>query len=129
MGIRKRYSISSGITDKEKNKDQCNENDDESISNRESEGISDNNDENFINYQDNYDSDGNDANINEIDGSNNENRTQISMLYENSTLTPDECVFNLLNFYIKHNITKSAVGDMLKMQLKFPPDHNKMPKT
>ncbi|CAG5093133.1 Protein of unknown function [Cotesia congregata] len=54
---------------------------------------------------------------------------QYERLHEDSPITVDECVFNLLNFYCKHNITKAALKESLELQLKLLPENNRMPKT
>ncbi|XP_046596409.1 uncharacterized protein LOC124294583 [Neodiprion lecontei] len=57
-----------------------------------------------------------------------ENRSNI-MLYEGNRITLDEAVFDLLNLYVKHDLTKAALGDALEIQLKLSPENNLMPKT
>lgn len=71
-----------------------------------------------------------DRKINEdIDVENIEIVNESEMIHENSEVSVDEAVFNLLNFYIKHNITKAALQESLKMQLKLLPNNNQIPKT
>lgn len=52
-----------------------------------------------------------------------------NMLYDNSEISLDQSVLNLMNFYVKHNVTKSALQDCLKMQLKILPTNHLLPKT
>lgn len=54
---------------------------------------------------------------------------QYGRLHKDSLITVDECVFNLLNFYCRHNITKVTLKESLEMQLKLLPEKNIMPKT
>ncbi|CAD6225598.1 GSCOCG00011837001-RA-CDS [Cotesia congregata] len=51
------------------------------------------------------------------------------MLHENSNVTTDECVLQLLDFYVKHNIMKIALQQLLQMQLNILPADNQLPKT
>lgn len=51
------------------------------------------------------------------------------LLYENSKITVDQCVFDLLNYYVRYKITKAALEETLKMQINMLPADNNMPKT
>lgn len=51
------------------------------------------------------------------------------LIHENSTVTVDQSVFNLLDFYIQHKLSKSALKNALKIQLAILPSENRMPKT
>ncbi|XP_074096310.1 uncharacterized protein LOC141525650 [Cotesia typhae] len=117
----------SSSEDEEENEDLFENSDHETSSNFDNEDSEDNNDEYVNNYEDNEDQETND-NINEIEADN-ENVARINTLFEDSILTTDKCVFDLLNLYINHNITKAALQDILTLQLKFLPTHHEMPKT
>lgn len=145
-------SDSSRSTDNESDQDKSNSNDcDESADDREDY---DDGDENYINIQNDTDLDLDDItdetdlddqgnhNIAETNTANDRNddngliddnndviTVQYEKLHEDSPITVDECVFNLLNFYCKHNITKAALKESLEMQLKLLPENMRMPKT
>ncbi|XP_044590185.1 uncharacterized protein LOC123268851 [Cotesia glomerata] len=123
-------SVSSMSTneDEDKNedldKDHCSES-------RESD--SDYNDE-VMNNNGEYEDDDDDVEfnyniLNEREEIINADRVERNMLLPNNTLAVDEFVLDLLNLHIKHNITKSALKDVLKIQLKHLPDDNEMPKS
>lgn len=100
----------------------------------------DNNDNNEL-ENDNYDQlDSNERednhNINANNGAQNANNNLCNlahrsniMLYEGSRITIDEAVFDLLNLYAKHDLTKATLEESLKIQLKILPENNLMPKT
>ncbi|XP_074115224.1 uncharacterized protein LOC141537917 [Cotesia typhae] len=111
-------SVSSENTDDE-NPAPLNISDEESINN----DISDN--------DDNYNENNFDEQVDENSDDNDTigNAYEYEMLHENSNVTTDECVLQLLDFYVKHNITKIALQQLLQMQLKILPADNQLPKT
>lgn len=117
-------SVSSMSTDQDEDSDEdhCNENR-ESYNNYDDE-VTNNNDE----YDDGDDIECDYNDLNER-GEMNADRAQRNMLLPNNTASVDKFVLDLLNLHIKHNITKAALKDILKMQLKFLPDDNEMPKS
>lgn len=100
------------------------------LSHDDSDDTSDTDNENNIDFQDDYYHD-DDADDDECDNGVvvNQNTIGYDVLYEDSTISVDECVFRLLNFYVKNNITKAALKESLEMQLKILPKNNQMPKT
>ncbi|XP_057323628.1 uncharacterized protein LOC130666535 [Microplitis mediator] len=100
----------------------------ESNSDHDNEEINDNDDHYSVNYEED-DNIEYDYNIDDMQAIGNENTAESNMLLTNSTINVDKFVLDLLNLYIKHNITKAALQDILKIQLKFLPDNNEIPKT
>ncbi|CAD6233584.1 GSCOCG00012284001-RA-CDS, partial [Cotesia congregata] len=120
-------SVSNKSTD-----DRWNESDQELASDHDDEEVNDNDDECPVDYEnddDFEDVEGDHDNLIEIEEIIHEDIDQSNMIFPNSTMSVDECVLCLLKLYIKHNITKAALKDILKMQLKFLPEDNEMPKT
>lgn len=68
---------------------------------------------------------------NEIIVNNNDNNISNTntLIYESSSVTVDQSVFNLVDFYIQHKLSKSALKGALKIQLAILPSENRMPKT
>lgn len=51
------------------------------------------------------------------------------MLYKNSTMSVDQGVLELMNFYINHKLTKAALKEMLRIVCNMLPRDNQMPRT
>ncbi|XP_074098854.1 uncharacterized protein LOC141527332 [Cotesia typhae] len=127
---RKKNDISSdsGSSSEDHENSSSNSNNNQSASDTELDNyLSDHDDDDNI-YSDNDHETISQINDNEISNLNTE-RASLLMLHENSSISVDQCVFDLLDYYIKHNISKSALAETLKMQLNILPQDNKMPKS
>ncbi|XP_074101929.1 uncharacterized protein LOC141529328 [Cotesia typhae] len=121
-------SSDSGSSSEDHENSSSNSNNNQSASDTELDNyLSDHDDDDNI-YSDNDHETISQINDNEISNLNTE-RGSLLMLHENSSISVDQCVFDLLDYYIKHNISKSALAETLKMQLNILPQDNKMPKS
>ncbi|XP_074115225.1 uncharacterized protein LOC141537919 [Cotesia typhae] len=121
-------SSDSGSSSEDHENSSNNSNNNQSASDTELDNyLSDHDDDDNI-YSDNDHETISQINDNEISNLNTE-RGSLLMLHENSSISVDQCVFDLLDYYIKHNISKSALAETLKMQLNILPQDNKMPKS
>lgn len=55
--------------------------------------------------------------------------TNVRSLFDNSPITVDEYILDLLNLYVEHKHTKASLAQMLKLVLKPLPENNLMPKS
>lgn len=108
--------------------EQCHDNSFDEQINNDNETNSIISDHEIYNIEDYEIGDGNNEVIRYVDNNDKSNASYI-LLYENSNITVDESVFNLLDFYIQHRLSKSASKNALRTQLVGLPSDNRMHKT